>query len=243
MAPEVEHFPDGDLSLGYIDDSDEEVMGIPCATPPPKAKKPARNSFLANSSNNNIIAPDGNTGEDGSTNFKFMSWVSYWECQEMDQHCTVAISVPSGLYQDSLAGKMVPYVSPDGMSLFLKCEWPEMLYDCDLMGQGFANDLSPTTLANMVHASKKTVLGLKKSLGVLKHHSLGGLCQVSLKFEVERKPLLIVPMQCADTDGVALYVILRKHVTETEDTGDIMQIRKVAKKEAHGSRYQLKKRL
>ena len=94
----------------------------------------------------------------------------------------------------------------------------------------------------MVHASKKTVLGLRKSLGILKHHSLGGLCQVALKFEVERKPLFIVPMQCEDTDGVALYIILHKHVTETEDTGDIMQIRKIAKKETYG-RYESKKRL
>jgi hypothetical protein len=242
VATEVVHFPDPDLDSD-IDDDEEEVMGIPCATPQAKAKKPSRNSYLANSNNN--IAPDAaacETGVIGNTNFKFMSWVSYWECQQMDQHCTVAISVPSGLYQDSLAGKMVPYVAPDGMSLFLKCEWPEMLYDCDLMGQGFSNDLSPITLGNMVHASKKTVLGLKKSLGVLKHHSLGGLCQVALKFEVERKPLFIVPMQCADTDGVALYVILRKHVTETEDTGDIMQIRKIAKKETYG-RYESKKRL
>jgi len=198
---------------------------------------------MVNSNTN--IAPEtasSETGIIGGTNFKFMSWVSYWECQHMDQHCTVAVSVPSGLYQDSLDGKMVPYVAPDGMSLFLKCEWPEMLYDCDLMGQGFSNDLSPITLGNMVHASKKEVLGLKKNLGVLKHHTLAGLCQVPLKFEVERKPLFIVPMQCAETDGVALYVILRKHVTETEDTGPIEQVRKIAKKSAY-RRYDTKNML
>lgn len=192
-----------------------------------KKRKDTRDSFHENTKSGDNEGGVIGASTAGTTNFNLMHWVSYWECIEVGHHCTVAVSVPSGVFQDSIQGIMIPAVSADGMSLRIKCEWPLVLYNMELLREGFKSEMRGLSLANMVHASNKVALDLRKDNGLDKHHRIGGYCHVVLNIEVERKPVMVVPVECLETNGVVLYIILKKHVTGSADASPHRAVKKI----------------
>lgn len=147
----------------------------------------------------------------------------------MKEMCVVCLSVPSGLYQDSLVDIVTPSVSKDGMSLIVRCEWPAIMSDCCLIKEGFAQELHNLTLNNMVHSINKENLALKVKVGLKPDQKLGGISVVKLNFEVERRAVLIQPLICMDTNGVLLGVVLRKLVVLTETEEPMNKVLKIYK--------------
>lgn len=224
MGPDGDWFPVTDPYIDSDDDDEGIAMGIPCEAE--EDKKPKRNSYLASIKTNGIKLDE--TNED-ITNFKLISTTCYFESHDMLDMCLVCISVPSGLYVNTLVGIVTPSVSQDGMSLLVRCEWPAIMCDCSLLTMGFGDELESLTLSNMVHAHNKENLSLKQKVGMKSEQELGGLSVVKLKFEVERKPLRIQPLMCTETDGVMLAVILRKHVVQLAGDEPLAKMRKIDK--------------
>lgn len=210
---------------------DEDVSGYKAKSVKEPAKKrkqqDTRDSYHENTKNGEAEGGLIGASTAGTTNFNLMHWVSYWEDIKVGHHCTVAVSVPSGLFQDSIQGIMTPAVASDGMSLRIKCEWPSVLYNMDLLRAGFTSELSGLSLANMVHASNKVCLDLREQIGVDTHQRIGGYCHVVLNHEVERKPVMVVPVECVETNGVVLYIILKKHITGKAKASPHRKVKKI----------------
>lgn len=218
--------PDADM------DSDDDE-GIPLAIPCPETpdKKASKNSYLASLKKKGTKFDEPN---EDCTNFKLINTVSYFESHDMQQMCVVILSVPSGLYLYTLEDIVTPSVAKDGMSLIIRCEWPGVVTDCSIISRGFAEELNPLTLSNMVHAINKENLSLKSKTGLKPDQKLGGISVVKLNFEVERKAVRIQPLMCMDTNGVMLAVILRKLVVQTEVEEPLNKMRKLHKDQSMG---------
>jgi hypothetical protein len=94
--------------MSDVDTEDEDVLGVP--TKP--TKKNPRNSYcevIKSTTNedgqNHANFSAVNIMTSGTTNFQCMSFISYYEASDMQQHIMVAISVPSDYSRTRWRGK------------------------------------------------------------------------------------------------------------------------------------------
>ena len=147
------------------------------------------------------------------------------------------LSLPSGIDKGGLEGKFEPKVSSDGMSIVIKCEWPETLYDMEFMEMGWKEEnLSEKSIFSMLLSCKKEFNGFTKTLGLNKYQTIHGTARINLKIEVEREIKECKPMIDDETGGVIVYLILKQISKDTEEVSHSMAIRRVSKRD-HASTF------
>lgn len=196
------------------------------------AKKPKKNSFT---SSDDPVATVGSTST--GTSFTPMHWIAYWDDENMKQCATVAISLPSGIDKGGLEGKFEPKVSSDGMSIVIKCEWPDTLYDMEFMQMGWMEEnLSEKSIFSMLLSCEKEVNSFTKNLGLNKYQTIYGTARINLKMEVEREIKECKPMIDDETGGVIVYLILKQVSKDTEEVTHSMAMKRVSKRD-HASTF------
>lgn len=145
-----------------------------------------------------------------STKFTPMHFVSMWKDDYHKDHITVAMSVPGGLLKGGLNGKLFPTVSNDGKELVIKCQWPNVLANLNLMQKGWKRQPGVTDrqLVTMTMAAECEVSSIRRALGITHAEPLYSEALIKLHVECERQIKKVLPL--VDTAGGAvLYVILK----------------------------------
>jgi hypothetical protein len=191
----------------------------------PTMKKNVRTSFVANST--------GTVGENESVNmFTPQYWAAYWSNKDCVPHCTVAISIPSGLsnaYEENLREAIVATVGYNGTSLIVKCVWPDLLQDTDFLKNGFRGLIDKESLTSMILTVKQEILTMKKESNINTDCKMGSVCMIPLKGQFEVRPVLVHILQ--DPHGsTVMYVVLRAHTRENYEESTMMTVQQVTKK-------------
>jgi hypothetical protein len=139
----------------------------------------------------------------------------YWQLQyknaDRKNNVCVVFTLPKGVGKNSnISDSVFPSVSDDGLSLIVKCEWPDILFDTALIQHALLNEgVRSKTVVSLGLSAEDEIAEVRRKLCNVHSTSVIIAAKIPLKVVCENKIQMILPVSKENDDGLIVIVMLK----------------------------------
>jgi len=170
----------------------------------------------------NAGAVDSRTGN----SFTPLYWMHEFLDESHRQFILIVLSLPSGLIEEpGLLNRFDVNIAEDGNSIFVKCNFPDVLGDINQMVKALHTrlQLSSSTLVMLKTTGELQLKTLRKQMGVTPKQGMYSTCRIDLQKEVNKDYLEMVPVR-DHIKGSCVYIILKVRALEVEENSHAFEV-------------------